>query len=86
MEKLSFNKDRSHVFAAYAKEKLTKKTQIHPYLSWALIGAKLFKPSMSRIREIEAIIKHGNNELSDYLKNRVNCLYFTVVLVERCHM
>lgn len=71
MEKLAFNKDRSHVLAAYAKEKLTKKTQVHSYLSWALIGAKLFKPSMSRIREIETIIKQGDDELSDYLKNRV---------------
>lgn len=71
MEKLVFNNDRLNVLAAYAKEKLTKKTQIHPFLSWALIGAKLFKPSASRTREIENIVEQGDDRLADYLKNRL---------------
>ncbi|MGP4105820.1 amidase family protein [Virgibacillus sp. L01] len=71
MEKLAFNTDRSNVLAAYAKEKLTRKTKVHPYLSWALIGAKLFKPTAGRIKEIEDIIEQGDKEVADYLMNRL---------------
>ncbi|MFB4168460.1 amidase [Virgibacillus sp. JSM 102003] len=71
MEKLAFNTDRSNVLGAYAKEKLTRKTKIHPYLSWALIGAKLFKPSAVRIKEIEGIIEQGDREIAAYLNNRL---------------
>ncbi|MBP1949809.1 amidase [Virgibacillus litoralis] len=71
MEKLAFNTDRSNVLAAYAKEKITRKTKIHPYLSWALIGAKLFKPSSGRIKQIEGIIEQGDREIAAYLNNRL---------------
>lgn len=71
MEKLAFNTDRSNVLAAYVNEKLTKKTQAHPYLSWALIGAKLFKPSAGRLKEIEGIIEQGDKEIAAYLNNRL---------------
>ncbi|SEP83053.1 fatty acid amide hydrolase 2 [Virgibacillus subterraneus] len=71
MEKLAFSTDRSNVLAAYAKEKLTRKTKVHPYLSWALIGAKLFKPSAGRIKEIEGIIEQGDEEVATFLNNRL---------------
>jgi len=71
IEKEAFNNDRSNVFKAYTKEKLTQKTSIHPYLSWAIIGAKLFKPSKSRMREIKRILAEGDQEIKDYLHNRL---------------
>lgn len=71
MKKLAFNKDRSSPVAAYLKEKITKKTNTHTYLSWALIGAKLFKPSDKRIDDIKRILEQGDNVLKGYLNNKV---------------
>lgn len=71
VERLAFNKDRTNLYAAYAKEKLTNNTRTHPYLSWALIGAKMFKPSPVRVRQINGVIQEGDVTLSDYLKNRL---------------
>jgi Asp-tRNA(Asn)/Glu-tRNA(Gln) amidotransferase A subunit family amidase len=71
MEKEAFNNDRSNVFKAYTKEKMTQNTSIHPYLSWAIIGAKLFKPSKSRMREIQRILSKGDQEIRNYLHNRI---------------
>src|SRR5699024_7283917 len=53
---------------------------IHQYMSWALIGAKLFKPTTGKLREIAAIIKQGDKTLSNYLKNRMLILpvYHTI--------
>lgn len=61
----------SSVLREYAKEKLAKNASIHAYLSWALIGTKMFKPSAKRISEIESIIEQGDRELNDYLTNRI---------------
>ncbi|GAB3803612.1 amidase [Virgibacillus kimchii] len=71
IEKEAFNHDRSHVWKAYTKERLTQKTAIHPYLSWAIIGAKLFKPSKSRVREIHRILAEGDQVLKDFLDQRI---------------
>lgn len=68
---LAFNTDRVNVWKHYVKEKLTKKTSIHTYLSWALIGANLFKPSLNRKKEIESFIEEGDRALHSYLKNRL---------------
>jgi Asp-tRNA(Asn)/Glu-tRNA(Gln) amidotransferase A subunit family amidase len=71
IEKEAFNHDRSRVWKAYTKERLTKKTDVHPYLAWAIIGTKLFKPSKSRLREIQRILAEGDSELKDYLDRRI---------------
>ncbi|OZU88575.1 amidase [Virgibacillus indicus] len=71
IEEEAFNNDRSNVFSAFFKEKLTQRTKVHPYLSWAIIGSKLFKPSKGRIREIEALIEEGDKKVEEYLTNRI---------------
>lgn len=71
VEKLAFNNDRSHLFFTFLREKLTKKTDIHIYLSWALIGSKLFKPSRQRVTDIEAFINQSDRQLKDYFNNRI---------------
>ncbi|HLR61053.1 MAG TPA: amidase [Lentibacillus sp.] len=71
MKKLAFNHDRPNVVRGYVQEMMTKNTEIHQYMSWALIGAKLFKPTTGKLREITAMIKQGDKTLSDYLKNRM---------------
>src|SRR5699024_6815580 len=71
IEKEAFNNDRSNVFKAFTKEKLTQQTSIHPYLSWAILGSKLFKPSKNRMREIKRIIAEGDQKMKDYLYHRL---------------
>ena len=41
------------------------------YLSCALIGANLFKPSQKRIKEIELFLREGDKTLNSYLQNRL---------------
>ncbi|MHA6251938.1 amidase [Oceanobacillus sp. CAU 1775] len=71
IEQEAYNNDRSNVFQSFLKEKLTQRTKVHPYLSWAIIGSKMFKPSKRRIKEIEEIILQGDEWISDYLRNRL---------------
>ncbi|MEI3605484.1 amidase [Pseudogracilibacillus sp. SE30717A] len=68
---LAFNSDRPNIWKSYMQEKMTKKTPVHLYLSWALLGANLFKPSKKRKKEIEAFIEEGDRALNSYLKNRL---------------
>lgn len=71
IKELAFNTDRVNVWREYTKEKLTKKTDTHLYLSWALIGANLFKPSQKRVKEIEQFILEGDLVLERYLQRRL---------------
>ncbi|MGE7546647.1 amidase [Sporosarcina newyorkensis] len=63
-------------------DKAGKQTDLHRYLSWALIGASLFKPSAERVAEIETIIEKGDAELDRYLDKRILVLpvYHTAAL------
>lgn len=71
IKKLAFNTDRPNVWKSYIREKLTNKTTIHQYLSWALIGARMFKPSKKRLYDITAFLKEGDHVLDNYLKNKL---------------
>lgn len=71
IEEEAYSKDRSPVIRSYLKEKLTKNTEVHPHLSWAILGSKMFKPSKKRVREINETISRGDDWLQDYLKDRL---------------
>ncbi|RYG72085.1 amidase [Lentibacillus lipolyticus] len=71
MKQLAFNTDRPNVFASFTKEMLTKHTPVHLYLSWALIGAKLFQPSAARLSKIKAVMEQGDATLANYLSHRL---------------
>lgn len=71
IKKIAFNTDRPNLWRTYLREKLLNNTESHEYLSWALIGANLFKPSQKRINEIEKTLATGDPILSGYLNNRV---------------
>ena len=71
IKKLAFNTDRTNLWKYYLKEKTTKRTTTHEYLSWALIGSNLFKPTARRKNEIEDFIEEGDFNLNRYLKNRI---------------
>lgn len=66
-----FANQRGNIFHEYIKEILTNRSQLHKYLSWALIGASLFKPSHSKIKKIKHTIKSGMYKLNHYLKDRL---------------
>ncbi|MBS4209899.1 amidase [Bacillus sp. FJAT-50079] len=55
----------------YLKEKLSHRSEYHDYLTWALIGTRLFKPNHIRIKEIEATIGKGSKTVHHYLENKV---------------
>jgi fatty acid amide hydrolase 2 len=40
-------------------------------MSWALIGASIFKPSKKRVKEIEKFVAQGDEILNDYLQERM---------------
>ncbi|MGJ9457493.1 amidase [Oceanobacillus sp. CF4.6] len=67
----AYNNDRSNVYTSFFKEKLTQRTKVHPYLSWAIMGSKMFRPSLKRVREIEESLEQGDELLATYLKNRL---------------
>ncbi len=69
--KEAFGTQASRPYYAYITEKLSGKSDIHRYLSWALIGTRLFKPSKKRVLEIENLIAHGDEILTDYLNKRI---------------
>lgn len=71
IKKIAFNTDRINVWKKYAKERLTQRTNTHHYLSWALIGANMFKPSTKRVKEMERMVKRGDHILDSHFKNRV---------------
>lgn len=71
IRKIAFASDRGNPFIDFAKEKINGNSQTHPYLSWALIGARLFKPSAKRINKITRILYFGDKVLNDYLQRRL---------------
>lgn len=71
IKQLAFNTDRPNVWKHYLTEKATNNTKTHKYLSWALIGSNLFKPSVKRVNEIKKLLDKGDRVLSSYLQNRL---------------
>lgn len=70
-KKLAFNTDRVNIWKKYSMEKLFRRTNTHHYLSWALIGAHMFKPSTKRVKEIENTIKTGDKIIERHFNNRI---------------
>lgn len=71
IKKLGLNRDRPGVLSTYMKEKLTRGSDIHPHLSWALIVAQLFSPSLTRIKYIIKALQKGDQTLASFLDKRL---------------
>lgn len=69
--KLLSNEGEANPVTEYMKERLTGKSEIHSYLSWALIGAKLFKTSEQKLEEIKKMLATGDQELSTYFDKQI---------------
>ena len=68
---IAFAKGKDSPFTAYLKEKTSGTANIHKYLSWALIGASLFKPSAKRVDEIAFSLDKGDKILDRYLERKL---------------
>ncbi|HSJ39318.1 MAG TPA: amidase, partial [Planococcus sp. (in: firmicutes)] len=67
----AFGRKSVNLYSSYLTERLNRKSEVHRYLSWALIGASLFKPSEKRLKKIEDFLQHGDHILENYLKERI---------------
>lgn len=67
----AFGGKPKNLYSSYMMERLNRKSDVHRYLSWALIGASLFKPSDKRLKKIEGFLQHGDHILENYLKERI---------------
>lgn len=56
---------------SYLTEIISGKADNHRYLSWALIGASLFKPNDKRVKEIRDFVADGDAKLEEYLNERI---------------
>jgi len=55
----------------YLKERTSRNSEIHPYLSWALIGAQLFKPNQQKLNQLSQTLHIGDSALNTYLENQL---------------
>lgn len=55
----------------FLREKVFKRSELHDYFTWAIIGARLFKPNAARLTDIEATLQAGDEQLAHYFQNRV---------------
>lgn len=67
----AFGNRPSQPLREFLLSKAGKKTELHRYLTWALVGASLFKPSDERVKEIDAIIEKGDAQLDRYFDERI---------------
>lgn len=71
MRKEAFSGKSMSPIHSYLTDLLSKKAENHRYLSWALIGASLFKPNQKRVKKIRDFIMNGDTVLEDYLTDRI---------------
>ncbi|HLQ72864.1 MAG TPA: amidase [Bacillota bacterium] len=63
--------DRPPLPIKYLQEKVFKQTSNHKYLTWALIGAQLFKPTTERLEHIKEALERGDETVSSFLDDRL---------------
>ncbi|MFA5537187.1 MAG: amidase [Bacillota bacterium] len=55
----------------YLKEIITGKSEYHRYLSWAVFGSRLFKPSKSKLARLRTWLMEADQRAQQYFSNRV---------------
>lgn len=56
---------------AFLKERLFGTSRVHHYLSWALIGASLYKPSQKKIEKLYETLKQLDAEFAQYFNHHI---------------
>lgn len=67
---LLVNEKQLSPYIEYVRSKVSK-SDVHDYLSWAMIGMRLFQPSKRRLDKIRSILKAGDERLRTYLDRRI---------------
>ncbi|MGP4081405.1 amidase [Pseudalkalibacillus sp. R45] len=67
---LMVNERQPSLYREFLKSKYTR-SDIHSYLSWAMIGARMFKPSGRRLNTLRELLKKGDDRLRKYLDRRL---------------
>lgn len=77
-----FPNKKAHPFREFLKERLTRKSELHEYYTWAVFGANLFKPTEKKIKEIEEKLRAGDRDIQSYFQRRILILpvYHTAAL------
>lgn len=71
-----------HPVWEYVKEVVTRSSEYHRYLTWAFIGAGLFKPSQKQLTQLKADLAKADEAAKSYFAKRVLVLpvYHTAAL------
>ncbi|MGE5703399.1 MAG: amidase [Clostridia bacterium] len=69
--RLAFGERASRYHMEYVKEALFGKSDWHSYLTWALIGANLFKPNQEKIGDIRNTCEKALPQICSYLQHRL---------------
>jgi fatty acid amide hydrolase 2 len=60
-----------HVVIDCLKAKAGLSHRLHPYLSWSLIGSRLFKPTATEWNKFMKVFAYAKTEVQNYLQSRV---------------
>ena len=71
MAQAAFEDQKKSVTGEWLKEKLFRNSDYHAYLTWALIGANLFKPSPKQMEQLKKELAQAKQAMETYLKNRI---------------
>lgn len=55
----------------FLQEKISGNSEWHQYLTWALVGARTFKPSAKQLIKLNEQIQSGDRKIREYLQNRL---------------
>lgn len=61
----------STVYKQYVLSRLGMKTPLHPYLTWAAIGVKLFQPKKKEWEELQKDLQQARQQVHQDLQNRI---------------
>ncbi len=67
----AFDPEKPRVALEYLKEVTLGNSELHRYLTWALIGAGLFKPGSRRFDRLKEDIRRGKAAVRKYLADRI---------------
>ncbi|GAA0372037.1 amidase [Bacillus horti] len=68
---LAFEGRKSSPVREYIKEVTSGKAELHRYLSWAVIGASIFKPNEKQHKQLSSDVKQAKEEIKSFLHNRI---------------
>jgi Asp-tRNA(Asn)/Glu-tRNA(Gln) amidotransferase A subunit family amidase len=69
--RLTGMKNHLAVTLDWLKSKAGRPSELHPYLSWALIGARVFRPGVRERSRLEQLVLKAEHEVTRYLEKSI---------------